>query len=34
MRNWSPFIKDALTGLAAAGVTRVIGIPMARSSPR
>ncbi len=29
MRNWSPFIKDALAGLAAQGVTRVIGIPMA-----
>src|ERR1051325_4850315 len=29
MRNWSPFIKDALAGLAAAGITRVIGIPMA-----
>ena len=29
MRNWKPFIKDALAGLAAAGVTRVIGIPMA-----
>jgi ferrochelatase len=29
MRNWTPFIKDALAGLAAAGVTRVIGIPMA-----
>ena len=29
MRNWSPFIKDALAGLAGAGVTRVIGIPMA-----
>ena len=29
MRNWSPFIKDALAGLAAAGVARVIGIPMA-----
>jgi protoporphyrin/coproporphyrin ferrochelatase len=29
MRNWSPFIKDALAALAAAGVTRVIGIPMA-----
>ena len=28
MRNWRPFIKDALAGLAAAGVTRVIGIPM------
>ena len=29
MRNWKPFIKDALADLAAAGVTRVIGIPMA-----
>src|SRR5262249_40219050 len=29
MRNWSPFIKDALAALAAAGVTRVIGIPLA-----
>jgi ferrochelatase len=29
MRNWHPFIKDALAGLAARGVTRVIGIPMA-----
>ena len=29
MRNWTPFIKDAIVGLAAAGVTRVIGIPMA-----
>jgi ferrochelatase len=29
MRNWRPFIKDALIELAAAGVTRVIGIPMA-----
>jgi ferrochelatase len=29
MRNWHPFIKDALGRLAAAGVTRVIGIPMA-----
>src|SRR5256885_7848425 len=28
MRNWSPFIKDALGELARAGVTRVIGIPM------
>jgi ferrochelatase len=28
MRNWHPFIKDALAALAAAGVTRVIGIPM------
>ena len=29
MRNWKPFIKDALADLAEAGVTRVIGIPMA-----
>jgi ferrochelatase len=29
MRNWTPFIKDALAELAAAGVTRVVGIPMA-----
>jgi ferrochelatase len=29
MRNWRPFIKDALADLAAAGVGRVIGIPMA-----
>src|SRR3954468_5732935 len=29
MRNWKPFIKDALATLAATGVTRVIGIPMA-----
>lgn len=29
MRNWHPFIKDALADLVAAGVTRVIGIPMA-----
>jgi ferrochelatase len=29
MRNWSPFIKDAVASLAAAGVTRVIGVPMA-----
>ncbi|MCU1383209.1 MAG: Ferrochelatase [Acidobacteria bacterium] len=29
MRNWKPFIKDALVQLAAAGVTRVVGIPMA-----
>src|SRR4051812_30086915 len=29
MRNWRPFIKDALGQLSAAGVTRVIGIPMA-----
>src|SRR5207248_10180018 len=24
MRNWTPFIQDAIAGLAAAGVTRVI----------
>ena len=29
MRNWKPFIRGALAELAAAGVTRVIGIPMA-----
>jgi ferrochelatase len=29
MRNWTPFIRDALTGLAAACVTRTIGIPLA-----
>jgi len=29
MRNWRPFIKDALADLASAGVARVIGIPMA-----
>ncbi len=29
MRNWHPFIKDALAELAAAGVDRIIGIPLA-----
>ena len=29
MRNWRPFISDALEELAAAGACRVIGIPMA-----
>ena len=29
MRTWHPFIKDALERLAADGVTRVIGIPLA-----
>src|SRR5262245_40401977 len=29
MRNWRPFIKDALADLAAAGVDRAIGIPLA-----
>jgi len=29
MRNWHPFIKDAVAALTARGVTRVIGIPLA-----
>ena len=29
MRNWKPFIDTALADLAAAGATRVIGIPLA-----
>jgi ferrochelatase len=29
MRNWRPFIREALAALGAAGVTRVVGIPMA-----
>ncbi len=29
MRNWHPFIKEAIAELAAQGVERVIGIPMA-----
>jgi ferrochelatase len=29
MRNWTPFIKDALQDLASQGVSRVIGIPLA-----
>ena len=29
MRNWKPFISEALGELAAAGATRVIGIPLA-----
>jgi len=29
MRNWKPFIKEAIAGLAERGVTRVIGVPMA-----
>jgi len=29
MRNWRPFIKDALADLAARGVMRAIGIPLA-----
>jgi ferrochelatase len=28
MRNWTPFIKDALADLAAAGVTCVVAIPL------
>ncbi len=29
MRNWTPYIKDALAELSRAGVTRVVGIPLA-----
>jgi ferrochelatase len=29
MRNWTPFIQSAVEDLAAQGVTRVIGIPLA-----
>ena len=29
MRNWTPFITEAVAELASSGVTRVIGIPMA-----
>ncbi len=29
MRNWKPFLKDGLLELAARGVTRVIGLPLA-----
>jgi ferrochelatase len=29
MRNWRPFIKDALEDLVRQGATRVVGIPMA-----
>lgn len=29
MRNWTPYIKDAVAELAAAGVSRVIGVPLA-----
>jgi ferrochelatase len=29
MRNWRPFIRDGLGDLAAAGATRIIGIPLA-----
>src|SRR5438105_15308687 len=29
MRNWKPFIADAVRGIAATGTRRVIGIPLA-----
>lgn len=29
MRNWKPFLGDAIADLAALGVTRIIGIPLA-----
>ncbi len=29
MRNWRPFIKDAIARLVDRGVTRIVGIPMA-----
>jgi ferrochelatase len=29
MRNWQPFIKDAVADLAAAGVAKIVGIPLA-----
>ncbi|HEX7138457.1 MAG TPA: ferrochelatase [Vicinamibacterales bacterium] len=29
MRNWTPFIKDAIAELAGKGVTSIVGIPMA-----
>src|SRR5829696_6508253 len=29
MRNWTPFIAQALEGLRAAGITRVVAIPLA-----
>jgi protoporphyrin/coproporphyrin ferrochelatase len=29
MRNWKPFLKEAIDHLAAKGVTRIIGIPLA-----
>jgi ferrochelatase len=29
MRNWKPFIKDAIGELTAAGVSRIIGLPLA-----
>jgi ferrochelatase len=32
MRNWHPFIKDAIADLLNAGVTRIVGVPMAPQS--
>jgi ferrochelatase len=29
MRNWTPFLRDAILGLAEKGVRRIIGIPLA-----
>jgi len=29
MRNWKPFITDAIASLAAEGITRLVGIPLA-----
>jgi len=29
MRNWTPYIADAVADLTAAGVTRIVGIPLA-----
>jgi ferrochelatase len=29
MRNWRPFLKDAISDLTATGITRLVGVPMA-----
>jgi protoporphyrin/coproporphyrin ferrochelatase len=29
MRNWKPFLKDAIAELVAGGATRIVGVPMA-----
>src|SRR3954453_3742738 len=29
MRNWTPFIKDAIADLARCGVRRIVGVPLA-----
>src|SRR5712691_2756061 len=29
MRNWKPFLKDAIDELVAKGVTRIVAIPLA-----